>query len=414
MNQVELQLLYALKAFMKQEPAEIALESLEDWMELYKLSMQHSIFPIVYDVLYGSFMTLDMPKDSLMGLQRGAMMEIVQQAQKTRRFLDLYKELNKGNIKALVVKGLICRNIYPKSDCRISGDEDLYIREEQFQECHESFLNKGMIVIDGDMEKGQVVTYGCPQTGLHIELHRKLFSEESKAYGKLNRAFDHVFDHAIQIKIDGTSLWTMEESEHMLYLIFHSFKHFLHSGFGIRQVCDIGRFAEAYGQKIDWAFIKEQTKSFRADIFAVNLFEIGRNYLKFSYEAGGELYQFMNEYKEVIDCDELLNDIFSAGIYGKSSESRVHSSLITLSAVSDEGGSKSGNVLRAIFPSASELKGRYAFLEKAPILLPAAWVHRLVVYLTRQRGQKDNSMMESIEIGNHRVEIMKKYKIIKE
>ena len=200
----------------------------------------------------------------------------------------------------------------------------------------------------------------------------------------------------------------------MLYLIFHSFKHFLHSGFGIRQVCDIGRFAEAYGQKIDWAFIKEQTKSFRADIFAVNLFEIGRNYLKFSYEAGGELYQFMNEYKEVIDCDELLNDIFSAGIYGKSSESRVHSSLITLSAVSDEGGSKSGNVLRAIFPSASELKGRYAFLEKAPILLPAAWVQRLVVYLTRQRGQKDNSMMESIEIGNHRVEIMKKYKIIKE
>lgn len=47
----------------------------------------------------------------------------------------------------------------------------------------------------------------------------------------------------------------MEPTGHLFFLICYAFKHSLHSGYCIQQVCDIVLFANQYGQEIDWRLV---------------------------------------------------------------------------------------------------------------------------------------------------------------
>lgn len=87
------------------------------------------------------------------------------------------------------MKGIVCRNLYPNPDYRMSGDEDVLIPEEQFKLCHQVMLDYGMQPADPtqDIQSEHEVPYGKPGSPIYIELHKCLFPPESTAYGDLNR-----------------------------------------------------------------------------------------------------------------------------------------------------------------------------------------------------------------------------------
>src|SRR5699024_10745344 len=102
------------------------------------------------------------------------------QRRKTEEFLQLYAKLTAEGLTPVVVKGIVCRNLYREPDYRCSGDEDVLIPGEQFEKCHELFLNNGMNQMDPTMnirEEGEVLYYRLGGA-LHIELHKVLFSSE--------------------------------------------------------------------------------------------------------------------------------------------------------------------------------------------------------------------------------------------
>jgi len=247
---------------------------------------------------------------------------------------------------------------------------------------------------------------------LYIELHKHLFPPESDAYGDMNRFFEGVFDRAIVEDIQGVPVCTMGYTDHLFYLICHAFKHFLHSGFGIRQVCDIIMFANKYGTQIDWTQVLNKCKEINADKFAAALFQIGSKYLTFDPEQAAYPLTWRN-----IKVDELpmLEDLLSSGIYGDANMSRKHSSNITLDAVAaqKQGRKAKGSMLSSVFPSVSQLESRYPYLRKHPYLLPVAWCSRLWKYFRETKRSHDNSAAEALKIGNERINLMKEYGILK-
>ena len=50
-------------------------------------------------------------------------------------FLAFLEELELAGFHPLVVKGIVCRTLYPHPELRPSSDEDLYISEEEFEPC---------------------------------------------------------------------------------------------------------------------------------------------------------------------------------------------------------------------------------------------------------------------------------------
>ena len=414
LNAISEKMLEALRCFLNGEKVtwEDGL-SAEDWAELFRLCRHHQILPMIYDTVYACPAFASCPPDLVQMIKGQVIRQVMTQSRKTEEFLQLYRKLTERGLTPVVVKGIICRSLYREPDYRCSGDEDVLIPAEQFHDCADVFAQNQMEMLESDMnpdEEGEVPYYHVGGM-LHIELHKELFSSESEAYGGLNRLFDDVFERKIQAEVNGVKVYTMCHTDHLLYLILHAFKHFLHSGFGIRQVCDIMIYAEAYGAEIDWDYLLEKCRGIHADVFAASLFDIGKKELNFNPEKAC----YPQNWAEIeADGGDMLEDLIDGGVFGDSSMSRKHSSNITLQAVSeDKKGKKAGaSLIRSLFPDRAYMERTYTYLKKYSFLLPVAWASRIVKYLKESKNMRGNDAMASIEIGNHRVDLMKKYKII--
>ena len=100
------------------------------------------------------------------------------------------------------------------------------------------------------------------------------------------------------------------------------------------------------------------------------------------------------------------------GIYGNSTMERKHSANMTLAAVVSGKKDTTGSILASLFPQADYMKGQFTWLQKYPWLLPVAYGIRIVRYL-KNSGHRDSEEQSSIQIGMERVELLRKYKIIK-
>ena len=375
------------------------------WPALISMADMHKVLPLFYEAVYHTSAPAD--------LKASVRQQVIAQTMRTADFLDLNQHLQAAGIRPLVVKGIICRELYPQPDHRPSSDEDLWIRPAQFDHCHQLLTEFGMhtAVSNEDLSVSFEVPYRKAGSLLYIELHKYLFPPESPAYGDLNRFFDQAQDRAIPMQIQSHTIYTLEYTDHIFYLICHAFKHFLHSGFGIRQVCDIVLFANEYGNRVNWEQLLQNCRSIQAEIFAAALFRIGSQYLTFDPQKAG----YPQAWQEIsVDVLPMLEDLLCAGVYGSANMSRQHSSTITLDAVAARKQGKKGklSVVGSLFPASAKLESQYPYLKKHPYLLPVAWCSRLRKYIFRRRRKEDDNAADALKIGKERIELMRLYGII--
>lgn len=370
--------------------------------DLCQMSRVHNMIPAVYEQIRKEeiLRQADFQEISQI-LKRQTIREVMMQTQRAEGFKQVYQKFCEAGIRPLVVKGMICRNLYTKSDYRVSGDEDMLVKREEFEVCDGILLAAGFRREELDRnELPYEIPYIQPQTGVYIELHFSLFPEESGAYGHLNQEFQQVFEHSISEDVQGTKIWTLSPTDHMFYLICHSFKHFLHSGFGVRQVCDMVKMEAYYKEQIDWKSINEKLERLHMGSYWRALVEIGNKYLGATW----------NLESEGVDCQELLFDLLDSGIYGDSSMERKHSSNMTLAAAKSGKKNTAASLTESLFPKIDYMKEKYTWLVEHPWLLPVAWGARMFNYL-RLMKKRDNQE-NSVEIGMNRVELLRKYNII--
>lgn len=409
MEKTNFEFLSLLKSSLKNEKYDGEKIDFEDLVYIYKMSEIHHVVPMIYNAAYNEDFFKDCDANFQAMFKSSAFRYIFSQIQRTNHFLEVYKKLSEKNIKILVFKGIIFRNMYNNPDDRISSDEDILIKKEDYEKVKEFFLSEGFEFID----KGEECAYFSKSTGLCIEVSTSLFSHESKAYGHLNKLFEDVFEKSIKINIDKIDILTLSHEQHLIYIVFHNMKHFLTGGFGIRQVADFSKYIETYGEYINWEKFWSDLKDLNYDTFALNLIEISLKYLgfnddKITYPDNITSFdELKNSQKYYINSESLINDILDAGVFGASTMDRKHTALMTLDAVEDK---KKSNRLKAVFPNVNYLKDNYTYLQKYPILLPVAWGQRILSYLKKN---KTSSYINTMELGKQRIELLKEYKIIK-
>ena len=409
MEKTNLEFLSLLKSSLKNEKYDGEKIDFEDLVYIYKMSEIHHVVPMIYNAAYNEDFFKECDANFQAMFKSSAFRYIFSQIQRTNHFLEVYKKLSEKNIKILVFKGIIFRNMYNNPDDRISSDEDILIKKEDYEKVKEFFLSEGFEFID----KGEECAYFSKSTGLCIEVSTSLFSHESKAYGHLNKLFEDVFEKSIKINIDKIDILTLSHEQHLIYIVFHNMKHFLTGGFGIRHVADFSKYIETYGEYINWEKFWSDLKDLNYDTFALNLIEISLKYLgfnndKITYPDNITSFdELKNSQKYYINSESLINDILDAGVFGASTMDRKHTALMTLDAVEDK---KKSNRLKAVFPNVNYLKDNYTYLQKYPILLPVAWGQRILSYLKKN---KTSSYINTMELGKQRIELLKEYKIIK-
>ena len=179
----------------------------------------------------------------------------------------------------------------------------------------------------------------------------------------------------------------------------------MRSGIGLRQFCDIGLWARAYHDEIDWQILHDQCASVHAATFAAAAFRIAKDYLGIEFDLPAP-------WDGSIDVEPLLHDSLCGGVYGSNDLTRLHSSTVTLNAVKASRTGEKSSVLSTVFPKREYLEHRYPYLKKRPYLLPVAWAQRLAHYASEKQSGAGNSASGSIKLAKERIELMKRYDIL--
>lgn len=372
-----------------------------DWPAMFTLANQQKLLPILFEAVRKTPAAGE-STPLFAAIKQQVIGQVLNQTVRSAEFADLYRSLRDAGLHPVVVKGQLCSRLYPLRDHRISADDDLFIPEGEFFACHQALLANGLTTDTpaDELPTADEVSYTKKDSPLYIELHRHLFDSAQDAHDELN----HFFADIAPVEVDG--FLTMPPHEHLLYLILHAYKHFVYSGIGLRQFCDIGLWARAYHDRIDWQRLHDQCAGVHAATFAVAAFRIARTYLGIDFDLPGL-------WDGDVDVEPLLHDTLCGGVYGSNSYTRLHSSTVTLNAVKASRTGGKSSVLRTVFPKRAYLERRYPYLKKRPYLLPVAWVQRIVHYAGERSGA-DNSASGSLKLARERIELMKRYGIMDE
>ena len=371
-----------------------------DWPAIFTLANQQKLLPILFEAVRK--MPAAEENVALFAVtKQQAIGQVLNQTVRSAEFSNLYHKLRSAGLYPIVVKGQLCSRLYPLKDHRISADDDLYIPDVEFMACHEQLLANGLTTDTpaDELPTADEVSYTKKGSPLYIELHRHLFDSSEDAHDELN----HFFASLKPVETD--SFLAMPPHEHLLYLILHAYKHFVRSGIGLRQFCDIGLWAREYHTEIDWQRLREQCESVHAATFAAAAFRIARDYLGIEFDLPAP-------WSDAVDAEPLLHDSLCGGVYGSNDLTRLHSSTVTLNAVKSSRKGRKSTVLRTIFPDKTYLESRYPYLKKRPYLLLVAWAQRLAHYAGEKKTGTDNSASGSIKLAKERIELMKRYDIM--
>lgn len=373
-----------------------------------KLFLDHKMLPIAVDVM--KHWKAELQWQDYAMYKRTAKIQVMQQAQRGIAFLEVYGKLKEAEITALVVKGCVCRTVWPKGELRISGDEDVYVRSKDFDKACEVLRACGLVCDDrADMTNDFEVGWRKPNSTLYIELHQKLFAPDSVATGDLQRFFDDAFDRAREYSVEHGSaqVWSMSPEDHLLYLFLHAYKHFIRSGFGIRQVCDIGLWTRRYADEIDFSALMRKLEEVHALSFASAVFAIAREDLGIDWRLPACWDDIS------VDRVPMRNDLLDGGVYGSATMSRQHSAPMTLEAVAaSRENRKKASLLQRIFPPQERLLRDYPELEDHPTKLPLIWTKRLIKYRKETKTVENNTLSESLRIAREREDLLRIYHII--
>lgn len=394
MEKVKIQFLKSLTGALTENLTEAEQKA------VLKLAARHNVLPLCYEYLSKAegFDATGYSK-----LQTKVFSTVVSQTKRTANFKKIYALLLDEGIKPLVMKGIICRNLYGElCDHRPSGDEDILVKKEDYFRLAEILEANGYIaeevVTKKTLSGKQEVTFRN-KNGLNIEVHLNIIGTENKSRRRMNEYFENAFESAVCITIDGQSYYTLGYSEHYIYLFYHMFKHFAMTGVGIRQILDMFKFGECYKDKIDWQRVNKAIDAVGAGKLYGDVLEIGRLYWGF-------------DVKNVFGVsfpDKLLSDIFASGAYGNETSEQIGSKVKVLSAM-ETGGRYSK--LRSIFPTVEAMREHYTVLYDFPFLLPVMWVVRIVRYIFRSKTGKTFDVLKSEKIADEKIQLLRDYNII--
>lgn len=378
------------------------LNEATDWEVLETIAKSHNLFPLFHEAAcqFSGYRNRPDYEDNL----NTAMTTIGQQIKKTEAFLELYRAFLKEDLHPIVMKGIVCRQLYGNhAEKRPSGDEDILVRKEDFYKVKAVMEAQGYTCSKPDvtlaqLEQLQDVGFYENNIGFLIEVHTNIMGHTNRMRSKMGDCFQDVFERTRTVMIHDVPVTTMSHTDHFLFLVLHAFKHFALSGVGVRQMLDILLYQKEYEKEIDWDSVRLALEDNHADGYLGDLQFIGEQYLGFE----------LGMHFKTCSPDDLLKDMMEVGVFGKRENTDILAARINLNAM----GRKSNRVfawIRMGFPPVRYMVNEAPYLEEKPWLLPIEWIKRWGKFFKKTRSRGGSVMLNSVRKSRTRMELLKKY-----
>lgn len=360
-----------------------------DWDVMLAYARTHQVAGIVYAQAKQS-----MPLEIMELFRRETIASCCHFSVREEICRTLKRLFSDADIPYFIIKGPVIADLYPDPALRLMGDVDIVVHPEDRDACHEILVSNGFLVTS--KQDGREWQYY--KNNIEFELHDRLVYRETVNRKGHDIYFNDCWKYVKDSKLD----WGF----HLLFLIFHLRKHLMNAGAGFRHYMDIAVVAEKI--QIDWDWLTTNLQITGMYEFAQKCFGLTERWFGIQTPISCEL--------EPGFCDMATNKTFDDGIFGFDNTDNEDSDVVNM--VRKKKFSILGKIQMALshlFPAGWIMKEMkpYSYLKKCPVLLPIAWMHRLVRGII---GKKDRVLINrmksafvSNEIIDKREEMLKKW-----
>ena len=351
-----------------------------DYSRLYGFAKDQQISTLIF---YGGKNDPEfLAKDEKRRLYALAMYLAASNQDQMRELERLCRAFEENGIDFMRLKGSVVKWLYPSSDMRIMGDADVLIRREQMDEIENLMLGLGYsYLVTSDHE------WIWHRGGLDVELHKRMIPSYTK---DLYAYFGDGWALA-EPKAQGSHEHVLRAEEELIYLVAHFTKHYRYAGIGIKHLVDIYVFLEAH-KELDLEYVNAKLEKLGIASFYRNI----RKTLE-AWFGGAEMDE----------CAEFItHKVFSGGAYGTDKDrSRYEAAAFALGTTAKR--AKRKKFLRVVFPSYKNMSGEYPWLKRCPVLLPFAWIYRIIHVLLFRRDHVKRERENIAAINKTEIEAYK-------
>lgn len=293
-------------------------------------------------------------------LEQGFYVELMEYSKKTTTFQMVIDELNKNDIKHIVIKGMSHAKCYKQSELRTMGDLDLIISPQYMEQ-----VDRIMVKLGGELK------YDRSNEKVHFYKVKKFVIEIHTGAGYSNY-FNKDYDYENYFRKAIESSICVKENTYeflpyykIIYAIFHTAKHFYDSGCGVRMLTDLTVLIDFYRKELDTRKMWEELEKMGLKKFACCLFRICEKW--FGLEVDDSNYDM----KHLELAEEY---ILSGGVYGH------NKALADMGQINHQAGNNNfTKIFNWAFPSYRHMR-EYSnwFKDKPAVLLPIAYLERIL------------------------------------
>ena len=224
-----------------------------DWKEVLRIAKHHATQTLICGT--ASLMEGDnKPKPEALAWMQNAMRNnLVFHLRLKRAMLTAVKMLRDNGIDPVVLKGFTLAMYYPNPELRQFGDIDLYVGLNQFHQACEVLRHMEGSYNWGKerVEKGR--HYNIEFGDFAIETHHSsadIFDpKEKEVYDRLEN--DGLVQNAKHLNFEGTDITVPSDEFAVFFTFFHAWHHFMTTGVGWRQLCDLALILHACHGHLD-------------------------------------------------------------------------------------------------------------------------------------------------------------------
>ena len=288
---------------------------------LVSLAEEQNTLLLLYKSLYS--LNLPLPQETEGSLKRrvtSCCYGCYQMLSFTRLVLRILEE---EKVTYYVLKGISLLSSYPDFEMRGYGDVDILVPEEEdFSKAMKRFQAEGFQGKRDFTDHHTELLLNKDGRTFLLELHNKVIASQDNAH--LNKKVVTIYTglpaRPEVFGLAGLHYQALPPTENALHLLLHMLQHFLKSGFGIRLLCDWCAYLEKHGNELDTALFRDYVSDLGLTGFCDAMTGLCIRYIGLPEKTASLV---MSGSIKASALDGLMEDILSAGQFGKNDVSRM-------------------------------------------------------------------------------------------
>ena len=348
-----------------------------DWKAVYEESKEQAVTSLCYRALYNH---LSIPSEINGAWRKDSLRSISGNMVVTHNHALLHKWMTEADIPYVILKGVASAHYYPSPEYRAMGDVDFLVPKDQVEKAGEILKEHGLT----PSETGHGFHIAYHKSGMSMELHFDVSDIPDNGYGALLHGYlQNIYEESSICNTSYGSIIVPSLFHHGLIMLLHTSRHMLGSGIGLRHLCDWAVFASSLSNEEFIEIFEKKLKAVGLWRYAQYLTQVCIKYLGMDdREWARENYAVLSEDLISVStgtdiADDLIEDIFSSGNFGRKDTLRGIESFILIGSREDIIGSKGffTNISHFIGSVNKVVYYYWPVAMRWKILLPVGWIY---------------------------------------